>query len=250
MTKSFLLLVTGAIAAWSQHSTVKLNNPFQTPQDRLEGAATFRSQCANCHGADGKGGNGGTDLTTGQFKYAVSEDAMFRVIGKGIPGTAMPGFALSGAKAWQVIAFINSLAPTHGAAAGDAKRGAELFASHQCMRCHWDTAPDLANTAGRMTRSELRQSILDPSASVAPEYWKWRGTMRDARVVEGRRLNEDTYSVQILDRNGRLVTIDKKDMVASTLDPGSPMPPFAQKLSGKDLDDILAYIEGLRGGNQ
>ncbi|MEP7367861.1 MAG: c-type cytochrome [Acidobacteriota bacterium] len=250
MTKSFLLLFACAAAAWPQHSSVKLSNPFQTPQDRLEGAETFRTQCASCHGADAKGGHGGTDLTRGQFKYAVSEDAMFRIIGTGIPGTAMPGFAFSGAKQWQVIAYIDSLGPGHASGTGDAKRGATLVESNKCMGCHAANAPNLADAAARRTRSELRQSILEPAADVAPEYWRWRGTLRDAKVVEGRRLNEDTYSVQVIDRSGKLLTIDKRQLASSTIEPHSSMPSFAAKLKGKDLEDVLAYLESLRGGNQ
>jgi putative heme-binding domain-containing protein len=248
--KPIPLLAAACALAWGQHSTVKLSNPFQTPQDRQEGAATFRSQCASCHGADGKGGHGGTDLTRGQFKYAVSEDAMFRIIGTGIPGTAMPGFALSGQKAWQVITYIHSLAPEHGAGTGDARRGAQLVAANRCMGCHTANAPDLADASGRRTRSELRQSIVDPAAVVAPEYWLWRGTMRDGTVVEGRRLNEDTYSVQIVERQGRLRTIEKQALASVTFEPRSQMPSFATKLAGKDLDDVVAYLESLRGGNQ
>jgi len=250
VTKSLLLMFACALSAMPQHSSVKLSNPFQTPQDRLEGAATFRSQCASCHGADGKGGHGGSDLTRGQFKYAVSEDAMFRIVGSGIPGTAMPGFALSGQQTWQVVAYIYSLAPAHGSGVGDAKRGEQLVTVNQCMRCHAADAPDLAVAARHRSRSELRQSILEPAASVAPEYWSWRGTLRGGKVLEGRRLNEDTFSVQVMDREGRLRTIDKGELTSSNVEPRSAMPSFAGKLNVKDLDDVLAYLESLRGGKQ
>lgn len=250
VTRRFLYLIACTVAAWAQHSSVKLSNPFQTPQDRLEGARTYRSQCASCHGADGKGGNGGPDLTRGQFKHAVSEEAMYRVISKGIPGTTMPGFTFNGARGWQLVTFIASLNAAAGAGAGDAKRGAELVASHQCARCHAEGAPDLADAARRMTRAELRLALVDPAAEVAPEYWSWRGTLRDAQVVEGRRLNEDTFSVQVMDKDGRLRTIDKKDLAWATIEPKSPMPPYKGTLGGKDIDDVLAYLESLRGGTQ
>ena len=248
--KTFLLLAVYALAAWPQHSSVKLSNPFQSPRDRLEGAVTYRSQCASCHGVDGKGGHGGSDLTRGQFKYAVSEEAMYRVISKGIPGTAMPGFTFNGARGWQLVTYIASLSAGAGTATGNAKRGAELVGAHGCMKCHAADAPDLADAAERMTRSELRQSIGEPDAAVAPEYWKWRGTLRDAKVIEGRRLNEDTFSVQVIDRSGQLRTVDKQELASSTIEPRSPMPSFATKLTGKDLEDVLAYLESLRGGTK
>src|SRR5690348_8541212 len=92
-----------AVALLGQHSTTSLSNPYNTAQDRVEGAATFRSQCASCHGSDAKGTTAGPDLSRGQFKHAVTEEAMFRVITKGVSGTTMPGFALNGKTAWQVV---------------------------------------------------------------------------------------------------------------------------------------------------
>jgi cytochrome c oxidase cbb3-type subunit III len=243
-----LWVAAGAATAWCQHSTVKLSNPFQTPQDRAEGAAIFKSQCASCHGADGKGGNGGTDLTRGQFKHAVSEEAMFRVINKGVPGTTMPGFALNGAKVWQVMTYIASLNVSQGAGGGNARRGAELAATLGCARCHAGDAPDLAVAAARMSRPEMRQALLEPGAEVATEYWSWRGTLRDARVVEGRRLNEDTFSIQVKEKGGRLRTIAKSELAQSSLEAKSTMPSFQGKLAGKDLEDVLAYLESLREG--
>lgn len=246
--RGLFCLLAGAAAAWCQHSTFKLSNPFQTPQDRAEGAIVYRSQCASCHGADGKGGGGGPDLTRGQFKHAVSEEAMFRVINKGIAGTTMPGFSLNGAKVWQVITHLASLQAARGEGGGNARRGAELAAALQCARCHAGGAPDLALAAARMSRPELRQALLEPGAEVATEYWSWTGTLRNGTKVEGRRLNEDTFSIQVMDKGGRLRTIDKRELAQSALEAKSPMPSFQGKLAGKDLDDVLAYLESLREG--
>ncbi|MFN0106430.1 MAG: c-type cytochrome, partial [Bryobacteraceae bacterium] len=69
MRSTFLRAVLIAVtAAWAQaqaggeHSTTKLGNPFTSPVDRQAGAMFFRSQCASCHGQDGKGGAAGPDL--------------------------------------------------------------------------------------------------------------------------------------------------------------------------------------------
>ena len=243
-----IVFLLAAGAAWGQHSSLKLSNPFQTPEDRAAGAIVFRGQCASCHGVDGKGGHGGPDLTRGPFKHAVSEEAMFRVISKGVPGTAMPGFKLDGARTWQVITYIASLGAGAAAGRGDAERGAKLTAGLRCAGCHDGAAPDLARTAERLSRSELRLALMDPGAEVAPEYWLWRGKLHDASLVEGRRLNEDTFSVQVAERSGRLRTIDKRDLAEASIEPRSSMPSFAGKLSARDLDDVLAYLESLRGG--
>ncbi len=247
MSRAIVILLAAG-AAWGQHSSLKLTNPFQTPEDRAAGADVFRAQCASCHGVDGKGGHGGPNLTRGPFKHAVSEEAMFRVISKGVPGTAMPGFTMNGARTWQVITYIASLGAGAAVVRGDASRGAKLVAGLRCAGCHDGAAPDLARTAERLSLPELRLALVDPGAEVAPEFWYWRGRLRDATTVEGRRLNEDTFSVQVAERSGRLRTIDKRDLAEASIEARSPMPSFAGKLSETDLDDVLAYLESLRGG--
>jgi len=230
-----------------QHSTTSLSNPYSTPEDRNEGALTFRSQCASCHGADAKGTTAGPDLSRGQFKHAVSEEAMFRIITKGVPGSTMPGFALNGRSAWQLVAFINGLNVQKGGASGDVSAGEALFTKLKCAGCHPMNAPNLSESAARLSRAELRQSLLEPDAAVSAEYWRWRGTLRDGSVVEGRRFNEDTFVVQVLTDNRQLRTVTKQQIDRSELSMRSRMPSFRERLSGTDLDHLIAYLESLRG---
>jgi alcohol dehydrogenase (cytochrome c) len=55
------------------------------------GQELYSAYCAGCHGATGEGGSG-PDLTSVAFHRAVSDEAILRVIGQGVAGTAMPGF--------------------------------------------------------------------------------------------------------------------------------------------------------------
>jgi putative heme-binding domain-containing protein len=236
-----------AVPVWCQHSTTTLSNPFNTNEDRRAGAVTFRSQCASCHGSDAKGTTAAPDLSRGQFKHAVSEEAMFRVITKGIPGTTMPGFALDGRNAWQVVSFIYGLNVARGESAGDAQVGAALFAKMKCGGCHTAGAPNLRDAAAKLSRSELRQSLLEPDAVVAPEYWRWRGKLKNGSTVEGRRFNEDTFIVQLLGDDKRLRTIYKKDVESSELSKRSPMPSFRDRLNAAEVDHVIAYLESMRG---
>lgn len=238
------LLVMLSVAHAQQHSSATITNPYNTPDDRTAGALTYRSQCAACHGPDAKGGSGGPDLSRGQYKHAVSEEAMFKVITKGVPGTSMPAFPMDGKLAWQIVGYLRSLNQDQGGS-GDASQGAALFTKMRCAVCHSGKAPNLADAASRLTRSELRLAISDPNAAVAAEYWQWKWTMRDGKTIEGRRLNEDTYSVQVLS-GSQLQTLVKANITKGEDARKSPMPSFAQKLSPQEMDHLIAYLVSLR----
>jgi putative heme-binding domain-containing protein len=240
--------------AAQQHSETALTNPFNSPDDRARGSVFFRSQCASCHGADGKGGATGPSLASGTFRHATSDEGLFQVITKGVPGTVMPGFSLNGREIWQIVAHIRSLSGAKNVqVTGDAVKGRELFQSRGCAACHsvaGEGAPrgvDLTSIGARLSIGELRSALLDPSAEVAPEYWFWQAKTKDGRVLNGRRLNEDTFSVQIVQMDGKLVSLSKAALQSQTLERRSPMPPLRGRISDSDLNDLIAYVSSLRG---
>ena len=58
-----------------------------------------------------------------------------------------------------------------------------------------------------------------------------RVVTKDGTVINGRRLNEDTYGVQLIDDHERLHSLVKADLREYTIARTSPMPPFKGKLS-------------------
>ena len=71
--------------------------------------------------------------------------------------------------------------------------------------------------------------------------------MGDGRAIRGRRLNEDTFTVQMIDENERLVSLAKSEIREFEAGTASPMPSFAGKLNGDEIADLLAYLVSLRG---
>jgi 3-hydroxy-3-methylglutaryl CoA synthase len=69
---------------------------------------------------------------------------------------------------------------------------------------------------------------------------------RAGETIEGRRLNEDTYTVQVLDSRSRLRSLAKSDI--RTLDVGttSPMPSYASRLTADEIADLVGYLVTLR----
>src|SRR5262249_20716299 len=93
----------------------------------------------------------------------------------------------------------------------------------------------------------LRRSIIDPTGSMLPINRPIRAVTRDGKVIVGRRLNEDTYTVQLIDSEEHLVSLTKADLREYVISTVSSMPSYKDKLKGTELDDLVAYLRKLKG---
>jgi mono/diheme cytochrome c family protein len=65
--------------------------------------------------------------------------------------------------------------------------------------------------------------------------------------VVGVPMNEDTFTVQIMDTSERVHSLDKKSLKSFRHENRSLMPTYApDRLSDADLDDLVAYLQTLR----
>jgi alcohol dehydrogenase (cytochrome c) len=119
-----------------------LDNPFQSPQDRLAGAALFRARCAVCHGTDATGDRGPA-LNAPGYKHGDSDWAIYRVIHDGVPGTAMAPNPGKGPEVWQIITFLRER--QNALAAFGAQAGGEASVPHTTVKVRFR---DIAEAAG------------------------------------------------------------------------------------------------------
>ena len=248
------LLGAGA-QALAQSSSQEHPGQYSTA-DIVNGSTLYREQCVTCHGAFGNS-VGNVDLRRGQFRNASSDDDLKRVISTGIPNTPMPGFKFNDKELSGIVAFIRSGLDVNSGAArvGDAKRGQALFAGKgTCATCHrvngqgpTGVAPDLGDAGAQRTALSLQMSIMEPSSAMMPINRPVRIVMKDGKTIAGRRLNEDTYSVQLINEQGRLQSILKSDVKQYQINPASPMPAFKDKLTTEEVADLVAYLLTLRG---
>jgi hypothetical protein len=92
----------------------------------------------------------------------------------------------------------------------------------------------------------LETSILDPDANVLPQNRTVQAVTRDGETFRGLRLNEDTYTVQILDSNEHLVSLSKAELREYTVLKRPSMPAYRGKLDASEVDDLVSYLASLR----
>ncbi len=248
-------------------------NPFAgDPKAAKAGEYEFRINCALCHGLGARGGGRGPDLTHAQKKHAHNDAEMFQIVSSGIPGTAMPangtngqGVGMTDEEIWQIVTYIRSLEVKSSArASGEAVHGKELFfGDGNCSMCHMISGkggrlgPDLTGAAGSRTREALIDSIRNPSRRLAwglteatkefpHEYESVTAVTADGKQIKGITLNEDSFTVQIMDPGEHIHLLEKDKLKSFQKSRESAMPKYdADVLSEKDVDDIIAFLASL-----
>jgi putative heme-binding domain-containing protein len=245
-------------------------NPFAgDPKAAKAGEYEFRINCALCHGLGARGGGRGPDLTRAQKKHAHNDAEIFQVISSGIPGTAMPangtngqGVGMTDEEIWQIITYIRSQELKASArTTGDAVHGKTLFyGDGNCSTCHMVVGkggrmgPDLTAVGGSRTREALIESIRNPSRNLAwgltegtkefpQEYETVIVVTGDGKEIKGVTLNEDSFSVQIMDSTEHIHLLEKDKLKSFKKARQSAMPKYgAEVLSDKDVEDIVAFL--------
>jgi putative heme-binding domain-containing protein len=143
---------------------------------------------------------------------------------------------------------------TRGAVLGDPARGQALFGgAGNCASCHAingkgpRVAPDLGDIGTLRTAELLHRTLIDPAAAMLPANRPVHAVTKSGKVVNGRRLNEDTYTVQVIDENERLVSLTKADLREFTVLKTTAMPSYKDKLNAQELADLEAYLLSLKG---
>jgi putative heme-binding domain-containing protein len=246
---AFVLLLPTAAGVSAQTS-----GDHQYTSENIEaGSRIYTSECALCHGRGG-GDVDGVNLQLGRFRNSVSDDDLREIITTGLSNARMPAFDLRSDELDGVIAYIRSGFDPTGVAVkvGDVARGRNLFeGAGNCTTCHRVDgngprfAPDLSDIGAVRTPAALQRSLLDPITALLPINRPVRAVTRDGETIFGRRLNEDTYSVQLMDSNGRLRSLVKADLADYEVS-GTPTME-STTLSSDQVTDLIGYLLSLRG---
>ena len=163
---------------------------------------------------------------------------------------------------WQIITYLRSVqVKVPPKPIGDATRGRSLFyGDANCSMCHMVSGkggrlgPDLTGVAGSRTHEAIIDSIRNPNRRLAwglteatkefpHEYESVTVVTADGKQIKGVTLNEDSFTVQIMDPGEHIYLLEKDKLKSFQKSRESAMPKYdADVLSDKDVEDIVAFL--------
>ncbi len=121
-----------------------------------------------------------------------------------------------------------------------------------CFRCHRaegrgaKIGPDLS-AVGRNDPRQNLESVLQPSALIAPHYQAWQIETRDGKVRTGMLVNTQLDEYTYLDPKGELFKVNTRNVVETRALSTSIMPDgLVELMTDQELRDLFAYLSLLR----
>ena len=245
--------------------------PQRAPADPAileRGKALYSVNCAFCHGADARGGDGGgPNLLRSQLVLSDNQGELIGdVVRNGRPGPpAMPPIALSASQVSDIADYIHSFRvggydvsrqTPQSIVVGNAKAGQSKFQS-RCGSCHSPTGDLRAFGARFSDARQLQEAWLMPSSTASG---RGAGSTANVRApsatvtlpsgekVTGRLIRIDDFIVTIEGADGtprsfgRIGVSPKVEIV----DPLKPHRDLLPKYSDEEIHDITAYLVTLK----
>jgi len=139
---------------------------------------------------------------------------------------------------------------------GDPSRGRKLYQSHpaaQCARCHRSTpgqsegefaGPNLAGIGKLRTPRHFVESLIEPSAQIAPGFGLATVTFKNGESLTGNLMgkSEETLDLSVGTDFWRI----SKEDIANCSAPLSAMPPMGPLLTKREMRDITAWLVSLK----
>ena len=178
---------------------------------QLPGAAIFASNCAGCHGADGRGGEHAPNIATSPEVQHLADSDLTGIVKNGISGAGMPAF--SSFKQQQLDDVVSYLRVLQGRGdivklPGDPAQGKALFfGKAQCSQCHMVDGiggfigSDLSFYGANAKPDQIRATIIDPDQNLPREKKATTVVTVDGQKITGMLRVKDNFalSIQTLD---------------------------------------------------
>ena len=225
-------------------------------QAQPPGAAIFASNCAGCHGADGRGGEHAPNIATAHEVQHLMDRELAGIIRYGISGAGMPAFSsLKGQEVAEVVAYLRILQGRGDIVKlpGNPKQGEALFfGKAQCSDCHMVNGKggfigaDLTFYGADAKPDQMRAIILDPGKNLPAEKKATTVVTTAGQKITGMLKINDNFSVSLQTLDGQFHFLPKSELAQVDFGSRSLMP--ASRLNDKEVDDLISYL--LRTGDE
>lgn len=226
--------------------------PKAAASGMARGQQILASNCAACHGIDGKGSERAPNIADGPNMRRLSDAQLSGIIANGIDGTDMPAFhSLQARQVRELIGYLRSLEGAGNSARlpGNPEQGkAIFFGKGGCSQCHMIAgqggfiASDLTEFARAHSGEQVRSAVLAPSAGKKRPVELATAILHDGARYVGRVRNEDNFSLQLQSLDGTFRLIAKSDLQNLEYDPQPMMPNFASTFTQGELNDLASFL--------
>jgi len=249
----------GGLGAYPMH-------PQADADTIARGQQIYMANCASCHGADARGGQGGINLVRSQLVMDDDKGELIApVVQNGRVDNGMPKFDLTDAQVTDLAGYIHKVgasyrtvvsAPTN-IVVGDAAAGEAYFNGTvgKCSSCHSVTG-DLAGIGSRMDAKAIQNALVSGSGGgrgrgAAPaqggparRVTSVTVTMTDGKVLTGTLVHLDDFLVTLTEADGTRRSIDRNADVAK-VDVTNPLQAHIDllpKYTDDDIHNLTAYL--------
>lgn len=137
---------------------------------------------------------------------------------------------------------------------GNAWVGKQFFEQNstgQCVRCHaisgkgGQVGPDLSKIGATLSREQILQAMIQPSARIAPGYGSVSVKLKDGQEAYGILAKEDDEEIVITTSDAEPLRIPKA-RIAARQNTASSMPPMGTLMSKREVRDVVEYLANLK----
>ncbi|GGD55404.1 glucose dehydrogenase [Emticicia aquatilis] len=137
---------------------------------------------------------------------------------------------------------------------GNRNNGRNIFNNNstaQCVRCHnmggegGSVGPNLAKIGGTLTREQILQALIEPSARLSPGYGTVSLKLKDGQEVTGTLAKENAEELVITTSDAEPLVIPVS-RIAKRENMPSSMPPMGSLLSKREIRDVVEFLSNLK----
>lgn len=137
---------------------------------------------------------------------------------------------------------------------GNRNNGRNVFnynSTAQCVRCHnmgsegGSVGPNLAKIGATLSREQILQALIEPSARLSPGYGTVSLKLKDGQEVTGTLAKENAEELVITTSDAEPLVIPVS-RIAKRENMPSSMPPMGTLLTKREIRDVVEFLSGLK----